>query len=321
MFDRIIAYAVYGLFLSGFFVVFSDSFVESAELIRAKNRVKRSVRKKDGSEGRIGEGHSMSEYISDMLTVVKGGQSPEQITVFYELSVGLAIMLGFMSFTLMTPKVSLMAGIIGLISPAFYYRTRLQEIRNISSREGSVLAGELLNNYKIYHFNIFEAIRHSAESVSGEAPYSRKMLLTLSYELNTVSSKEDVRRAVDRFKFGIGTRWADMLATDIELAQTEGVNIETALEDLVSSIAKAKKAIEETKRQGSEGVRILKYLVPSIYLLTIYASVNFFGMSLGDFYHNQFRTDMGSTWFMLVCLSYIVSLVLVNLINKSRMDI
>ncbi len=320
MLEVAVSYTLYAIILAGFILIFSAGFVESAELYRAKNRVKLNIRTSK-NRGEIRNGFRLSEYISDMLTVVKGGYAPEHIVKFYEISAGCCLLLGVLSFFLMTPKVSMPAAVIGLIAPFFFYRTRLQEIRNLSSREGSVLAGELLNNYRIHHSNIFEAIRSSAESISQEAPYSRRMLLALSYELNTVSSKEDVRRAVERFKFGIGTRWADMLATDIELAQTEGLNIGSALEDLISSIAKAKKAIEETKRQGSEGVRILKYLVPSIYLLTIFASTNFFGMSLGRFYHNQFRTDIGSTWFMLVCLSYIISLVLVNLINKSRMDI
>lgn len=321
MIDKIANYVLYLLLLTGLFISFSEDFAESIELYRAKKKVRVSIKLSKGREQRDGTGVKISDYISDMLTVAKGKQSIENVVVFYEVSVGLSLLFGVMSFMLMTPKVSFFAAVIGLFTPFLYYRTRLQEIRNLSSREGRILTSELLNNYKIYHFNIFEAIRISAESISEEAPHTGKLLLTLSYELNTVSTKEDVKRAVDRFKFGIDTRWADMLAADIELAQTEGVNIASALDDLITSVAKAGKAMEETKRQGSEGVRMLKYLVPVIYVLTIFASVNFFGMTINEFYYNQFKTEIGSTWFMLVCLSYIASILLVNLINKSRMDI
>ncbi len=314
------SYLLYFLSFLGIYLVFWDSFRVSARRLRArllvKQRIKegRSVRKSDGAL-------TANEYISAMVAVVSGKNDIDSVTRFYEKSVLCGVAGFILSYALMTAKVAPLAGILGLLLPFIYYRSKLQDIRTEASREGEILATELLNNYKIYHYNMLEAIRKSSESISKEAPRSKRMLIMLSYELNTISSKDDIKRAIERFKFGINTTWSGLLATNIELAQAEGMRVTAAMEDLVQAIIKARKTMEETKRQGSEGRRMLKFLVPGIYLITIVSSKGVFGMSIQEFFNRQFRTDTGSTWFLAVACAYILSLLVSGFIARNKMDI
>ena len=314
------SYILYFLTFLGIYLVFWDSFRITARRLRARRLVKRGIKKDRGTEKRGGE-FTASEYISAMLAIVSGKDDIDNVTKFYEKSFLCASGAFILSYACMTAKVAPIAGIVGLLIPFVYYWSKLQDIRTEASREGEILATELLNNYKIYHYNMQEAIRISAESISREAPRSRRMLIMLSYELNTISAKEDVKKAVERFKFGIDTTWSGLLATNIELAQVEGMRVTAAMEDLVQTIIKARKTMEETKRQGSEGRRMLKFLVPGIYLITIVSSNRVFGMSIHEFFSRQFRTDTGSTWFLAVACAYITSILVSGFIARNKMDI
>lgn len=311
---------LYIAFFAGCYITFSDDFAVSIQRLQAKAQVEKKL-KQNKIEEKDPDKFSLNEYILNMLDMVKYGAKQEDVIKFYELSILFALGFGMFTFLVMTPKATPIATIIGLLVPFFHYRSKLQEVRNEASQEGELLATELLNNYKIYHYNMLEAIRNSAETISDDAPNSKRMLIELSYKLNTVSSKEDIKKAVNAFKFGINTTWASLLATNIELAQLEGIRVTHAMEDLIQSIIKARKTMEETKRQGSEGRKMLKGLVPAIYIITVASAKLAFGMSYTQFFHNQFKTELGSTWFLLVCIAYLASIMVSNVISKDKMDI
>lgn len=307
-----------GLFI-GWYLTFADSMAYSLAQSRAKSKVQSKL-KKDSKKKK--DTHPLKEYIEDMMAIVEGKRKQGAIIKFYETSIALALFGIAVAYILLTPKVAPITGIVGLLSPFIYYKSKLEEIRNEASQEGEILATELLNNYKVSYYNILEAIRNTAETISAEeAPYSKKMLLQLAYDFNTVSNKEEASKAVERFKFGIDTTWAALLATNIELAHTEGVLITSSMEDLVDSIIKARKTKEELKRQGSEGRKMLKVLVPVIYITTALFGSMAFDMSMHQFFYNQFKTDMGSTWFVVVSVTYLMSLLFTNIISKEKMDI
>ena len=323
---KAISIILYFLFFVGLYLAFSENFAVTIQKIQAKIQVEKALKgeKSEAEENTAKESDgkfSFSEYLRTMLTVVNGKSKAEDVIKFYELSIFTCIAAGVFTYFVMTPKVAPLAAIIGLCTPLVYYRGKLQEIRNAASQEGETLATELLNNYKIYHYNMLEAIRNSAETITNDAPNSKRMLIELSYQLNTVSSEEDIKKAVDHFRFGIDTTWAALLATNIELAQIEGIRVTHAMEDLIQSIIKARKTLEESKRQGSEGRRMLKFLVPCIYGITVISAHSVFGMTYAEFFHNQFRTETGSTWFLIVCITYLFSILFSAYINKDKMDI
>lgn len=316
---KAVSILLYFIFFLGYYLIFSEDFANEIQRAQAKVQIERKIKssKNEAEE----EKNSFSKFLRNMLGVVHGKSRNEDLFKFYEISILSCILAGVFTYFAMTPKVSILAAVVGLCAPFVYYEGRLQEIRNETSQEGEILVTELLNNYKIYHYNMLEAIRNSAETITDEAPNSKRMLIELSYQLNTVSSREDVKKAVEHFRFGINTTWAALLATNLELALIEGIKVTHAMQDLTQSIIKARKTLEERKRQGSEGRRMLKYLVPGIYILTLLSAKKVFGITYAEFFHNQFRTDMGSTWFLIVCITYLFSIVFSAYVSKERMDI
>lgn len=320
--EKIVSILLYVLLLSSIYLIFSDAFVQSVNEKKAKAQASAMVKKKTTKKEKDKkDGYTINTYIKTMLSVTKGRKNDNDLIMFYQESILLAIAGFFIGYLVMTPKVAPLSAAIGLALPFIINIYRLQEIRNQASQEGEVLAAEILNNYKIYHYNMLEAIRNSAESIPDSAPYSKKMLIELAYEFNTISSTDDIKQAVDRFKFGINTTWATLLATNIELAQIDGIKVTAAMEDLIASIVKARKTKEEAKRQGSEGRKMLFFLAPAIYLLSVISSNKVFGLTLTQFFHNQFKTDTGSTWFLAVCISYILSIIIASFMSRNKMDI
>lgn len=312
---KYIPYAFYAMMLLGLNAIFSDSFVTSIEARKAKIANEKSL--KEGRENTL----AVSKYIENMISTVNEKVESGSVLKFYELSIFLGMIAFLLTYFLMTAKVAPLAGIVAAFMPFLYYRTKLQEIRNETSREGEVLTSELLSNYKIYHNSMRTAIENTIETISSEAPHSKRLLVKLQYDINAVASKEGLKEAIDKFKFGIGTNWSIMLATNIELSLLEGLDVTSSMEDLIQQIMRARKAMEETKRQGSEARRMLKFLVPGIYLLTVICAMYFFNMTFTEFCHNQFRTSTGSTWFLIVCITYIASIAAAEYIGKDKMDI
>lgn len=313
---KYIPYVFYFLLMLGLNALFSDSFVTSIEARKAKAANEKMLKK-----GKERKQLPISEYIERMISTVNGKAEKGSVMKFYELSIFLAMMAFVLTYFLMTAKIAPLAAVVAGFMPFLCYRTKLQGIRNETSREGEILTSELLSNYKIYHTSMRTAIENTIETISSEAPHSKKLLIRLQYDINAVASKEGLKEAIDRFKFGIGTNWSIMLATNIELSLFEGLDVTSSMEDLIQQIARARKAMEETKRQGSEARRMLKFLVPGIYLLTLIASMYFFGMSFTEFCHNQFKTPTGSTWFLIVCVTYIASIAAAEYIGRDKMDI
>lgn len=304
----------------GLNTVFSDSFVMSIEARKAK-KANEKLLKEEAGEGTPQKQLAVSEYIERMLSTINEKTEKGSVMKFYELSIFLAMMAFVLTYFLMTAKIAPLAALVAGFMPLLYCRTKLQGIRNETSREGEILTSELLSNYKIYHNSMRTAIENTIETISDEAPHSKKLLIKLQYDINAVASKKDLKEAIDRFKFGIGTNWSIMLATNIELSLLEGLDVTSSMEDLIQQIARARKAMEETKRQGSEARRMLKFLVPGIYILTLISSLYFFGMTFSEFCHNQFKTPTGSTWFVIVCITYIGSIAAAEYIGRDKMDI
>lgn len=204
--------------------------------------------------------------------------------------------------------------------PYIFLRTKLQQIRVNISHEGEALVTEILNNYKIQHYNIKEAIEQTAFTIT-EAPHSKKMLFDLAKSLNTAATKEEIKAALDLFKYSIGTSWANILASNIYFAQVEGTKITNSLTDLTDAIMKARKAVEMNRRENTEGLLILKWMVPIGFVLTIIGADKFFDIPFKEFCYYQFQTPSGINWFLGLVGMYIASIIISIFLSKTKMDI
>ena len=311
-----ISILLYIILIAGLIITFSNSFMYISYRAKTQghvNTLKPKVKKQKSTD-------AFEKHIYMLLQITFGAKHPDSVYMFAMIS-GLTAMVGwFLTIFILPTRTAVFIAFICLFIPYIYLRTRLQNHQVKLSHEGEVLVTELLNNYKISHYNIKEAIELTAISLH-EAPLSKRTLYDLARNLNTAASKEEIKDAVDVFKYSIGTSWANILSSNIYFAQVDGTEITNSLQDLADAIIKARKAVEANKRENSEGNIMIKYLVPVIYAGTILGAVYFYDFTIEKFISYQILTPTGASWFVGIIGSYIAGIALSSFLTRSKMDI
>ena len=213
----------------------------------------------------------------------------------------------------------LLVTVISLI-PLVLLLAKLQTLRVRSSKEGKVLIIELLDNYKIHYYNMQHAVEVTAMTIE-EAPNCKKLLFNLSKGLNRAAGSKQIRMLLDDFRYAVGTSWAGILTDNIYFALSSGLRVDMALDDLINSVAMAEEVIEKSKRENNEAGLIIKYLVPGCYILTVIGAVKFFGLTLNEFFHYQFGTEAGISWFVAIIVMYFASLIARFFLTQNKLDL
>ncbi len=239
---------------------------------------------------------------------------------FIAISVGVGLFAGLLIGLVVQIQVAILSSIIAMFVPFVYLKSRQQIKRAGHSKEGEILVSELIANYKISYCNITEAIESTAKLIEG-APYSKALLFDLALGLNTAVSKEDVNKLLDSFKHSIGTVWADVLATNIYFAITQGININRSLQDLFEGLLRSRRIVEYNKREINESTMMLKFLAPSCVILTVFCATCVFDMPLNKYLYYQFGTTTGLTWFLIVIFTYIFGTAVNIFFTSKRLDL
>ena len=310
---KIVTVSLYTMLILGEIILFRKSFIDLYYQLIHKAKMRDELRSSSESDELLTE-------LNNMLYITLGMEGDNAGYLFLFASLGL----GVLAFIFLTAIFSVRLGLFGLIAvslmPYAVIRTRLQNFRVDISREGEILLTELLNNYRIYHYNMREAIEQTAISIE-EAPHSKKMLLNLAKELTSASSNAETSAAIEKFRYSIATSWGDMLAANIEFGHIEGIKVTEALKDLVDNIIKARKALEQNKRENNESKIMLKVLFPGMCVLTYVGAVKFFGFTPQKFFSYQFGTATGVGWTIGLIATYIVSMLISAFLTRQKMDL
>lgn len=226
------------------------------------------------------------------------------------------ILLGYGSIPLVQTLLS--AAIMSSL-PYLLLRIRLETLRRKSSYEGENLIASFLSQYRIRQFNIYETIE-GVISERNDLRLTNKLLFRLLIDIRSTGSEILVRDALKRFSFAINTNWSKMLANCIKTAALSGTNVSLALEDLLIQLREARAIGEERKRLNSEAVRMTVFMVPIMYLATIFLTVNYIEMPLSTFIRNQFYTREGFTLFLLSLFLFMLNLMCIEIIQNKRFD-
>lgn len=287
--------------------------------IRNRMRIRRNL-KAVTEDVRVKRYSSFSEHIR---LAVKGSNmegifnSPE---TFYLIS--LIFFFGTTATAALVVSISmaLCFGIFMGVMPYCVIMARLYNQRVARSREGDILVQELLNNYKIYGFNMKEAIEVTAFSIEG-APNAKRMLLNLAKGFNSAVTEEEVEKLLTVFRYSVDTAWGNVLSSNIFFAYVHGNRVDNALEDLLSSITKSRKVVEHGKRENNEARLMLKYLAPISFALSVMGACRYFGFTLTKFIKYQLGTALGMKWFMIMIMLYIAGVLVNGFFSREKMDI
>lgn len=289
--------------------------------VTVRNRfvIRRNLRQiTDGEE--LKKYRPFSLHIKMVIEGADAGKYFPGPEVFYAVSgilaVGTALIVSLAESTLLAVCCG---GFMGAM-PYCVLHLRLYERRVARSREGDILVQELLNNYKIYDYNMKDAIEITAASVDG-APNGKKLLFQLAKGFQSAVTADEVDKLLSVFRYSIDTAWGNVLAANIYFAYTFGIRVDTAMEDLLVSITKSRKVVEHGKRENNEARLMLKYLAPISYALSAVGACRYFGFTPAKFIKYQFGTPLGLKWFLILIMIYAGGVLINGFFSREKMDI
>ncbi len=287
--------------------------------LRSRIFIRRDLRRLTDREGLARYGR-VSRHVSLLIEgsdMQKLFPSPAS---FYAVSTILALGTALIVSMAESFSMALLCGLFTGALPYLLLTVRLYNQRVARSREGDLLVQELLNNYKIYDFNMKEAIEATAVSLE-DAPNGRRLLFHLAKGFQTAAGRAEVENLLSVFRYSLDTAWGNVLSSNIFFAHFYGVRVDQALEDLLSGIVKSRQVAEHGKRENNEARLILKYLVPVSFLLSIVCACRYFGFNLPKFIKYQFGTPTGLKWFLIMAMLYVAGLLLNGFFSREKMDI
>jgi len=203
--------------------------------------------------------------------------------------------------------------------PLLLLFTKMQTKRNRGSTEGISLLAELFRQYKMNGLNILKAIECTI-SAKGDYPVCRKQLYILLIRLQDVANFEDIKTSCKALAFSLGGNWGRSLASSIEVAAAKGTDISLALIDIQDQLKTAKRLSEERKRLNGESMRMILFLVPFLYVMTVFVSFKYLQIPFSRFLQNQLFTPKGLLLLIVnVCL-FVINMCFMNIIGSTRMD-
>ncbi|GAB1475694.1 hypothetical protein MASR2M70_05260 [Bacillota bacterium] len=203
--------------------------------------------------------------------------------------------------------------------PCLLLWIRTGNVRRRGSYEGDKLISELLREYRINNFNIFEALE-KVSAASGDMKITSRFLSRLLYELRNTGDPLRIKRATDEFACAIDTNWSRMLGNNIYIAAAKGSDISRAMEDIQIQLREAKTTGEERKRLNNEARRMTFFMVPAMYAITVLMSVKYLDVPLSQFIRNQFATPEGLILVYFIALLFVGNIAILQLVTNRRFD-
>jgi len=307
------------MFIFGIAFLSEPLFKDIMYIIRKKIRLKKHLLHVKNKKN-IEQVSEFEKHLYMLIGATIRTKNPKSAYIFVIVS-GIISVVTFTLCSFILPiNIAIFVMLISTSMPYILLRTKLQSIRVLNSREGDTLISELLNSYKISYYNMQEAIKLTAENLEPNAN-CKKLLYNLAKGFNKAATTLEIKELLDTFRFSIDTSWANVLATNIYFAQTNGIKVTNSLSDLLASISKSKRVIEHSRRENNEANLMLKYLVPICYLLTVIGACKYFGFTFRKFLIYQFGTTTGLTWILAIIGLYLLGIVINVFLSREKMDL
>jgi len=310
--EAIIRVLMYALLLTGVWLFLGRYLVR---FIREKNKVYRF-------KGRSSEkpDNKFTAHIRLLIRITTGKKGKDNVFYFLFLS----IFLFSISFTITSGLFGisiffvLMSALIGLL-PYIYLRFKFKSLQLAGSYEAENLLSELTSMYKISDFNMASAIDKTIETIKG-SPLSKKALFILSVKIKDYKDKGELQSAVDFFVSMFGTEWAVLLGMSIFESVANGTNVSVSLDGILSNLKEIKSSIEKDKRANYEAFTMVKFVIPIVYVLSVFTCVKYFGFTIGKFFFYQFNTALGIKFFMAISVLSVISFWSMYVLSRPKFD-
>jgi len=310
--DIIIRVLMYVLLLIGVWLFLGRYLVR---FIREKNKVYRfKSRSSEKSDNKF------TAHIRLLIRITTGREGKDSVFYFLFLSIFLFSISFIITSGLFGISIFfvLMSALIGLL-PYIYLRFKLKSLQLAGSYEVENLLSELTSMYKISDFNMASAIDKTIETIKG-SPLSKKALFILSVRIKDYKDRAELQSAVDFFVSMFGTEWAVLLGMSIFESVANGTNVSVSLDSILSNLKEIKSSIEKDKRANYEAFTMVKFVIPIVYILSVFTCVKYFGFTLGKFFYYQFNTVLGIKFFIAISVLSVISFWSMYILSRPKFD-
>lgn len=210
--------------------------------------------------------------------------------------------------------------IISSLVPVALLYFRLYTLRIKVSYEGKELVNEVLNNYRIHHQNLPEAIDQSIRSFGNKQPHSKRMLMQLSIRLREARNDREIKEAVSQMVYTINSKWAILLASLFNIALIRGDDVTQGLMDISKDLAELEQVREKSRQLNIEGGLMLKILVPFLIVGSLYMLFTVFEFTVPKYLEYQFNNPIGFTTFYYTIMTLIGTILLYLYFRSEKND-
>ncbi len=215
---------------------------------------------------------------------------------------------------------SLLVASIPIVFMYCMLRVRVYSKQVEGSYEGISYTAELLNQYQIHNQNMIEALAQCIRYIDN-CPNVQSQTYRLSMKLKLYTRDDDMRQMVDEFANAINTHWADMISNSIFLSLTTGQDVTKSLEDILIELKRIKLVHEKSYQNTSEGFLIIKYILPILYIGSVYMGIHYFNLSMKQYINYQFSTPLGLKMFAINLLLFGINILLMMIFKRRKFDI
>lgn len=301
---------IYLIFLSGLSLVIHKYINIGLQRFALRHRLK--MTRKPAREISL-----VFRYIRNMLFVVFK-KPPDEKNFIYAIGC-----LFFFLFVLSLRDFSMPCAFgiaaMGSSMPILLITIKVEIIRKKGSKEGISVISELYRQYWIHNKNIFSAMEETVKG-SAKCPICKNLLYMLLLRLRNTGNPLEIRESIDQFAFSLGTVWGRMLGVCIKLAAEKGIDVSDGISDIAEQLKLAGTRAEERRRINSESARITVFLVPILYLGTIFVAFYYLDVSIWALMKNQFGTPEGFLFFLMITFLFLINFSILELIQNQKID-
>ena len=212
-----------------------------------------------------------------------------------------------------------MAGLLTLGFPFLHLFLKLENMRNRVSQDGEVFVGDYLANYRATHGDVLEAMARMTGKTPGKGTLEA-FLLRMLFQVRNQPTAHNVKEAQKQFCFAVHTNWADMFAYNIGIGILTGEDISLALEDIYIQLREGRTLMEKRKRLNSEATRMVLFLVPGMYIITVLSSLTFIGLEWEEYLRHQFMTPQGFLLILVMVALFFINVLLTEAVRHQPLD-
>ena len=208
------------------------------------------------------------------------------------ISIFMLVFIVFLRYSLMGKSIpqailsSLLLATICSLIPYGILLNKLLMTQSDSSKDATIVVTTLLNQYRIYNFNMIAAIDATILALDDNV-ITRRYLMRLSMRIKEYRSEKELIKILNEFSFAVNTNWIRMLSDAIFFSVNSKIDVTLSLNGIIKQIKLIDDIQNTGKRLNNEAFVMAKFLAPTMFLIMVGVCIKMMGMKLDEILFRQ----------------------------------